>query len=102
METCGILGAKLTRDNTLNIVKLVIPKQKGDANSVEMLSEEELVGAILDEDFLILGWIHTHPQQTCFMSSIDVHTQCGYQVRRGGPRGTLRGGIAARVRLRCG
>ena len=28
-----------------------------------------------------LGWIHTHPTQTCFLSSVDVHTQCGYQVR---------------------
>lgn len=27
-----------------------------------------------------LGWIHTHPTQTCFLSSVDVHTQCGYQV----------------------
>lgn len=27
-----------------------------------------------------LGWIHTHPTQTCFLSSIDVHTQCGYQT----------------------
>ncbi len=29
-----------------------------------------------------LGWIHTHPTQTCFLSSVDVHTQCGYQARR--------------------
>ena len=29
-----------------------------------------------------LGWIHTHPTQTCFLSSVDVHTQCGYQVLR--------------------
>lgn len=27
-----------------------------------------------------LGWIHTHPTQTCFLSSVDVHTQCGYQT----------------------
>ncbi len=27
-----------------------------------------------------LGWIHTHPSQTCFLSSVDVHTHCGYQT----------------------
>jgi STAM-binding protein len=27
-----------------------------------------------------LGWIHTHPTQTCFLSSVDIHTQCGYQT----------------------
>ena len=29
---------------------------------------------------LILGWIHTHPTQTVFMSSVDLHTHCSYQV----------------------
>ena len=23
--------------------------------------------------------MHTHPSQTCFLSSVDLHTQCGYQ-----------------------
>lgn len=29
---------------------------------------------------MVLGWIHTHPTQTCFMSSRDLHTHVGYQV----------------------
>ena len=29
---------------------------------------------------MVLGWIHTHPTQSCFMSSRDLHTQVGYQV----------------------
>lgn len=33
-----------------------------------------------------LGWIHTHPTQTCFLSSVDVHTHCGFQVRGEGQR----------------
>jgi STAM-binding protein len=28
---------------------------------------------------MTLGWIHTHPTQTCFMSSVDLHTQFSYQ-----------------------
>jgi STAM-binding protein len=34
----------------------------------------------MNEDLLLLGWIHTHPTQTCFMSSRDLHTHAGYQV----------------------
>ncbi|XP_026404967.1 AMSH-like ubiquitin thioesterase 3 isoform X3 [Papaver somniferum] len=42
---------------------------------------EEEIFAIQDEHSLFsLGWIHTHPSQTCFMSSIDLHTQFSYQV----------------------
>jgi STAM-binding protein len=26
-----------------------------------------------------MGWIHTHPTQSCFMSSVDCHTHCSYQ-----------------------
>lgn len=25
------------------------------------------------------GWIHTHPRQECFLSSVDLHTHCGFQ-----------------------
>ena len=32
-----------------------------------------------DPSLLTLGWIHTHPTQTCFLSSVDLHTHCGYQ-----------------------
>lgn len=27
-----------------------------------------------------LGWIHTHPSQTAFLSSVDMHTQFGIQM----------------------
>ena len=29
---------------------------------------------------IVLGWVHTHPRQTCFLSSVDLHTHCGYQT----------------------
>lgn len=48
---------------------------------MEMLNEEELFDYQYERGLMPLGWIHTHPTQTCFLSSIDVHTQCGYQVR---------------------
>lgn len=58
LETCGILGAFLC----------------------QAINEEE-IHAILDEMSLYpAGWIHTHPSQSCFLSSIDLHTQYSYQV----------------------
>ncbi|XP_020551587.1 AMSH-like ubiquitin thioesterase 2 isoform X3 [Sesamum indicum] len=54
LETCGVLGAFL-KDGTFYVTTLIIPKQEATSNS-------------------------THPSQSCFMSSIDLHTQYTYQV----------------------
>ncbi|XP_074573192.1 AMSH-like ubiquitin thioesterase 2 isoform X2 [Curcuma longa] len=78
LETCGILGAFL--NHTFYITTLIIPKQESTSNSCQALNEEEIY-AVLDERSLYpAGWIHTHPSQTCFLSSIDLHTQYSYQV----------------------
>ena len=34
----------------------------------------------MERELCVLGWVHTHPTQTCFMSSIDLHTHCGFQT----------------------
>ncbi|XP_026404966.1 AMSH-like ubiquitin thioesterase 2 isoform X2 [Papaver somniferum] len=79
VETCGILGAFL-KDNIFYVTTLIIPKQEATSSSCQARNEEEIF-AIQDEHSLFsLGWIHTHPSQTCFMSSIDLHTQFSYQV----------------------
>ncbi|XP_010553605.1 PREDICTED: AMSH-like ubiquitin thioesterase 2 isoform X2 [Tarenaya hassleriana] len=58
LETCGALGAFLC----------------------QALNEEE-VFAIQNEHALYpVGWIHTHPSQGCFMSSVDLHTHYSYQA----------------------
>lgn len=46
----------------------------------QALAEEEIFEAQFERELYPLGWIHTHPTQTCFLSSVDVHTQCGYQT----------------------
>ena len=35
---------------------------------------------ICRKGLLTLGWIHTHPTQTCFLSSVDLHTHFSYQI----------------------
>jgi len=45
-----------------------------------MLDEELLLGEVLSQGLMVLGWVHTHPIYQCFMSSVDVHTTLPYQL----------------------
>lgn len=44
------------------------------------MNEEEIFEVQDTRSLFSLGWIHTHPTQTCFMSSVDLHTHYSYQV----------------------
>ena len=79
LETCGVLCGTLI-SNALFISKLVIPDQESTSDTCETVNESDLFDYVDGEDLMVLGWIHTHPTQTCFMSSRDLHTHCGYQV----------------------
>jgi STAM-binding protein len=79
LETCGILCGTLI-SNALFISRLVIPEQESTSDTCETVNESALFDFCDSEDLMVLGWIHTHPTQTCFMSSRDLHTHCGYQV----------------------
>ncbi|KAJ1776107.1 hypothetical protein LPJ67_006479 [Coemansia sp. RSA 1938] len=59
---------------------LIIPKQSATSDTCVTEHEEELFVEQMERDLITLGWIHTHPSQTCFMSSLDLHTQCSYQL----------------------
>ncbi|NXH15215.1 STABP protein, partial [Bucco capensis] len=79
VETCGILCGKLMRDE-FTITHVIVPKQHGGPDYCNTESEEELF-MIQDQHGLVtLGWIHTHPTQTAFLSSVDLHTHCSYQM----------------------
>ena len=84
-ETLGILLGTLLR-NAFFITHLVIPPQRSTSDTCEMLDEAVLYSFIEEyeqssggNDLLILGWIHTHPSQSCFLSSADLHTHVWYQ-----------------------
>ncbi|XP_075521741.1 AMSH-like ubiquitin thioesterase 3 isoform X2 [Primulina tabacum] len=79
LETCAVLTGSL-RKRVFQITTLIIPKQESTSDSCQTLNEEEIF-EVQDERYLFpLGWIHTHPTQTCFMSSVDLHTHYSYQV----------------------
>lgn len=79
VETGGILAGKLSK-NEFTITTVIIPKQEGCSDSFSTLKEEEMFDHQIEHDLITLGWIHTHPSQSAFMSSIDLHTHCSYQI----------------------
>ncbi|XP_069187420.1 STAM-binding protein-like isoform X3 [Procambarus clarkii] len=79
IETCGILAGKLAQHKLL-VTHLLVPKQCGTADSCTTQQEEELFDYQDRLDLITVGWIHTHPTQTAFLSSVDLHTHCSYQL----------------------
>lgn len=81
LETCGILAGTLI-SNAFFISRLIIPAQTSTSDTCEVTEEGDI--ALFDyvdgANMTVCGWIHTHPSQTCFLSSRDLHTSVGYQV----------------------
>ncbi|XAR63925.1 Proteasome endopeptidase complex [Bertholletia excelsa] len=79
LETCGVLAGSL-KNRKFYITALIIPKQESTSDSCQTTNEEEIFEVQDKQSLFPLGWIHTHPTQSCFMSSIDVHTHYSYQI----------------------
>jgi len=79
IETCGILCGN-QKNNKLYITHVIVPPQHATSNTCVTSGEEKLIQVQIEKDLLTLGWIHTHPTQTCFLSSVDLHTQLSYQI----------------------
>lgn len=79
IETCGILAGTLNHGQLI-ITHLLVPKQNGTGDSCTTQNEEEIFDYQDQHDLITLGWIHTHPSQTAFLSSVDLHTHCSYQL----------------------
>ncbi|BAT07827.1 Os09g0378100 [Oryza sativa Japonica Group] len=83
LETCGIIAGTLRVDMDVKYfiaTDLIIPKQESTSYSREATNEEEILD-IFEQlgSPSHLGWIHTHPTQECFMSSVDLHNHYSNQ-----------------------
>uniref|UniRef100_A0A3B4AGS1 MPN domain-containing protein n=1 Tax=Periophthalmus magnuspinnatus TaxID=409849 RepID=A0A3B4AGS1_9GOBI len=79
LETCGVLCGRLAREE-LVVTHVVVPKQTSGPDFCDMENVEELFCFQDQQNLLTLGWIHTHPTQTAFLSSVDLHTHCSFQL----------------------
>ncbi|XP_052023842.1 STAM-binding protein-like [Apodemus sylvaticus] len=79
IETCGVLCGALVGEE-YHISHILIPVQEGGPDYCCAKHEEDLF--IIQEGLglITLGWIHTHPTQTAFLSSVDLHTHFAYQM----------------------
>ncbi len=41
---------------------------------------QHILDTVLSKNLVVIGWIHTHPTQDAFLSSVDMHMHCSYQV----------------------
>ena len=55
---------------------VLIPEQIGTLNTCEALVPEDIEKYQNDNNLIEIGWIHTHPTFSAYMSSIDVHQHC--------------------------
>ena len=78
IETLGTLGGKLC-NNKFQISHLLIPKQQGQSDSCTMDGLEDVWDVHDRENIIFLGWIHTHPAYSVFLSSVDMHNQYEWQ-----------------------
>jgi len=78
VETLGTLGGSLS-NNRLIITHLLIPKQVGKSDSCTMEGLEDVWDVHDKENIVFLGWIHTHPAYSVFLSSVDMHNQYEWQ-----------------------
>ncbi|KAJ3608105.1 hypothetical protein NHX12_025155, partial [Muraenolepis orangiensis] len=66
--------------NEFHLTHVVVPKQSAGPDFCDMENVEELFSFQDHHNLLTLGWIHTHPTQTAFLSSVDLHTHSSYQL----------------------
>ncbi|KXT03120.1 hypothetical protein AC578_7681 [Pseudocercospora eumusae] len=81
LETCGILAAT-SISGALFITHLILPDQTSTSDTCDTTEtgDTALFDFCSTHNLLVCGWIHTHPSQSCFLSSRDLHTSSGYQV----------------------
>jgi proteasome lid subunit RPN8/RPN11 len=65
---------------SFRVTHVLIPRQTATADTCNAMDEEHIYGVQDEMKLLTLGWIHTHPSQSCFLSSVDLHTHFGYQL----------------------
>ena len=80
IETLGTFGGQLCNNsNRFLVTHLIIPRQVGTSDSCTMDGLEDVWEIHDKENIIFLGWIHTHPAYSVFLSSVDMHNQYEWQ-----------------------
>ena len=71
-ETCGLLLGR-DKGHKFVVTCLLIPKQHATSDTCTMDEEEGVMMFTEGRGLITLGWIHTHPSQSC---ELLFHTSC--------------------------
>ncbi|KAF9261237.1 hypothetical protein L218DRAFT_870488 [Marasmius fiardii PR-910] len=78
-ETCGLFyGTKVS--GKYIATTLLIPKQHSTSDTCTLDEVHLITEFEQKQDLIRLGWILTHPTQSCFMTSMDLHSHCAFQL----------------------
>ena len=84
VETCaylaGISSGPHLGGERFRVTHLMVPEQTGTSDSCTASNEEAIFEYQDKHGLITLGWIHTHPSQTAFLSSVDLHNHLSYQL----------------------
>ena len=77
-ETGGIIAGE-KKGGYYQITHLIIPEQTGSSVTWEVHDERQITNFFVYKPSLVmLGIIHTHPNMTSFLSSVDLHALFDY------------------------
>jgi STAM-binding protein len=73
LETGGILAGSHLEDH-YQVTHLLVPEQSATSTSWDVHDERQITNYFsYNPDLIMLGLIHTHPNMTLFLSSVDLH-----------------------------
>lgn len=82
VETCGILAGSMAQ-HKLMITHIIVPQQKGTADSCTTMCEEDIFDVQDQQNLITLGWIHVSGERSLGEigtfkkeKKIVVETQC--------------------------
>ena len=92
LETLGILMGKKTGENSFSVENLLLPPQNANtAISCEMTDDAPLVALVeqlrkhYKDEVSSLGFIHSHPRMSSFLSTIDLNNLFSWQTQHNLP-----------------
>eukprot|EP01133_Synstelium_polycarpum_P017510 gene17509-20890_t len=78
IETGALLCGKDEKTH-FQVTELLFPDQTGLDDSFECVNDEQVCSYQMERNIITLGWIHSHPTMSVFLSSVDMHNQHAYQ-----------------------
>lgn len=79
IETVGYLAGKELNTSRLIITHVLLPKQQGYSDYFKVIDSNSLIDYLEENNLMTIGWIHSHPVETPYMSSSDMHYHCVFQ-----------------------